>query len=115
MRLATASALLSPAPADLAARYSRVRACSVALAAPLSAEDAVLQSMPDASPAKWHLAHSAWFFEQFVLGAQPGYRAVDADWACLFNSYYHSVGPMHARPQRGLLSRPTLAQVLDYR
>ena len=116
MHLAIAPATpCAPADVDLAARYSHVRARSVALAAPLSPEDAMLQSMPDASPAKWHLAHSGWFFEQFVLGAQPGYRAIDADWAYLFNSYYQSVGPMHARPRRGLLSRPTLAQVLDYR
>ena len=116
MHLAIASVTpCAPADVDLAARYSHVRARSVALAAPLSPEDAMLQSMPDASPCKWHLAHSTWFFEQFVLGTQPGYRAIDADWAYLFNSYYQSVGPMHARPQRGLLSRPTLAQVLDYR
>ncbi len=115
MHLAIApAALLSPAPADLATQYRRVRARSVALAAPLSAEDAMVQSMPDASPAKWHLAHTGWFFEQFVL-VQPGYRAIDADWAYLFNSYYQSVGSIHARPQRGLLSRPTLMQVLDYR
>jgi len=116
MHLAIASITpTAPADVDLAARYSHVRARSVALAAPLSPEDAMLQSMPDASPCKWHLAHSTWFFEQFVLGAQPGYCAIDAHWAYLFNSYYQSVGPMHARPQRGLLSRPTLAQVLDYR
>ncbi len=75
----------------------------------------MVQSMPDASPSKWHLAHTTWFFEQFVLGAQSGYVPVDAQWSFLFNSYYQSVGPMHARPQRGLLSRPTFAQVLDYR
>ena len=116
MRLAIAPAApVSPAPADFAMQYRCVRARSVALAAPLSAEDAMVQSMPDASPAKWHLAHTGWFFEQFVLGAQPGYRVIDADWAYLFNSYYQSVGPIHARPQRGLISRPTLAQVLEYR
>ncbi|MCG8275053.1 ergothioneine biosynthesis protein EgtB [Stenotrophomonas sp. NLF4-10] len=103
------------APATLAERYGRVRRASMALAAPLSAEDAMLQSMPDASPAKWHLAHTSWFFEQFVLGLQPGYRPLHPHWQALFNSYYQSIGPAHARARRGLLSRPTLAQVLEYR
>ncbi|WP_244244051.1 ergothioneine biosynthesis protein EgtB [Marilutibacter alkalisoli] len=101
--------------AALAERYRQVRARSTALATPLSAEDAMVQSMADASPAKWHLAHTTWFFEQFVLGARAGYRPVNADWHYLFNSYYQSVGPMHARPQRGLLTRPSLAEVLAYR
>lgn len=99
----------------LAARYAKVRARSMALAAPLSAEDAMVQSMPDASPAKWHLAHTTWFFERFVLGTQPGYTPLDADWHYLFNSYYQSIGPAHARPQRGLLSRPSLEDVLQFR
>ncbi|HEX5694712.1 MAG TPA: ergothioneine biosynthesis protein EgtB [Arenimonas sp.] len=99
----------------LATRYQAVRACSLALAAPLSAEDAMLQSMPDASPAKWHLAHTTWFFERFVLGADAGYAPVNPSWDLLFNSYYNSVGPFHVRARRGLLSRPTLAQVLEYR
>ena len=103
------------APVSLADRYHAIRACSVALAAPLSAEDAMVQSMPDASPAKWHLAHTSWFFERFVLAAHTGYVPVDAHWDYLFNSYYNSVGPMHARPRRGLLTRPSLAQVLAYR
>lgn len=102
-------------PAALAARYRHVRACSVALAAPLSAEDAMVQSMPDASPAKWHLAHTTWFFERFVLARQAGYRPVEPRWDELFNSYYQSVGPMHARPRRGLLSRPSLDEVREYR
>jgi len=96
-------------------RFVRVRAATLALVAGLSAEDAQIQSMPDASPSKWHLAHTTWFFEQFVLLAQTGYRPVDAQWLVLFNSYYQAVGPAHARPQRGLLSRPALAQVLAYR
>ena len=96
-------------------RYHAVRARSLKLAAPLSAEDAMVQSMDDASPAKWHLAHTTWFFERFVLGTRAGYVPVDAQWDFLFNSYYQTVGPMHARPHRGLLSRPALAQVLDYR
>ncbi|NZA26186.1 ergothioneine biosynthesis protein EgtB [Luteimonas sp. SJ-92] len=102
-------------PESPARRFRRVRAHSARLAAPLSAEDAMVQSMPDASPAKWHLAHTTWFFERFILAARPGYRPFDADWDYLFNSYYQSVGPMHARPRRGMLSRPTLAQVQDYR
>jgi ergothioneine biosynthesis protein EgtB len=110
--------LLEPAPVaidTLDARYRQVRARSVALASPLSAEDAMVQSMPDASPAKWHLAHATWFFEQFVLATHACYRAVNDGWAYLFNSYYQSVGPMHARPARGLLSRPTLDEVRGYR
>src|SRR3546814_12100750 len=71
--------------------------------------------MPDASPAKWHLAHTTWFFERFVLGARDGYAPVDPQWDYLFNSYYNSVGPMHARPRRGLVSRPSLIEVLEYR
>src|SRR3546814_8029667 len=98
----------------LAERYRAVRARSIALAAPLSAEDAMVQSMPDASPAKWHLAHTTWFFERFVLGARDGYAPVDPQWDYLFNSYYNSVGPMHARPRRGLGSRPSLLEVLAY-
>ena len=99
-------------PPTLAERYRAVRQASLALAAPLSAEDAMVQSMADASPAKWHLAHTTWFFEQFVLGRLPGYRPLQPHWQVLFNSYYQSVGPAHARAQRGLLSRPALAQVL---
>jgi ergothioneine biosynthesis protein EgtB len=100
---------------ELSERYSRVRGCSIALTAGLSAEDMQIQSMPDASPGKWNLAHTTWFFEQFVLGQDSSYRPYNADWHYLFNSYYQSVGPMHARPQRGLLSRPALADVLAYR
>ncbi|MBA3486083.1 MAG: ergothioneine biosynthesis protein EgtB [Lysobacter sp.] len=112
---------ISTAPADardpdaIAERYRRIRARSVALAAPLSAEDAMVQSMADTSPTKWHLAHTTWFFERFVLAQSDRYQPVDSAWDVLFNSYYQSVGPMHARPQRGLLSRPSLAEVLDYR
>ncbi len=104
-----------PGDAIPAARFAAVRARSLQLAAPLSPEDATVQSMDDTSPTKWHLAHTTWFFEQFVLGMRDDYRPVNADWAYLFNSYYNSVGPMHARPHRGLLTRPSLAQVLDYR
>jgi len=104
-----------PQHQELAERFLAVRARTRALAAPLSAEDAMLQSMPDASPAKWHLAHTTWFFEQFLLVAGHGQDPHESTWLELFNSYYESVGPMHPRPQRGLLSRPTLAQVMAYR
>lgn len=100
---------------DLARHFARVRARSLQLAAPLSAEDAMLQSMPDASPSKWHLAHTTWFFERFVLAGFATAAAHDPAWDYLFNSYYKSLGPAHARPQRGLLSRPSLQQVQDYR
>lgn len=97
-------------------RLQAVRAHSLALAQPLSAEDCALQSMPDASPVKWHLAHTSWFFETLVLGPHsPGYRVFDARFAYLFNSYYEALGPRHPRPQRGMLSRPALAEVLAYR
>ena len=99
-----------------AAAYRAVRERTLALAAPLSAEDCCVQSMPDASPAKWHLGHTAWFFETFVLQAcEPGFKPFDDAFRVLFNSYYHSVGARHPRPQRGLLTRPSLAQVLAYR
>ena len=95
--------------------FSRLRQRSLDLVAPLAPEDTVVQSMPDVSPTKWHLAHTTWFFEQFVLGTDAGYRPWREAWQYLFNSYYESVGPMHARLERGLLSRPTLAEVLEYR
>ena len=75
----------------------------------------MLQSMEETSPTKWHLAHTTWFFERFVLAERTGYVPLDADWDYLFNSYYQSVGPMHARQRRGMLSRPALAEVIDYR
>ena len=99
-------------------RYAAVRARSEALAAPLSPEDCGLQSMPDASPVKWHLAHTSWYFETFVLApALPGYRPFrpERGYRVLFNSYYNSVGAQHARPERGLLSRPGLDEVMHYR
>jgi ergothioneine biosynthesis protein EgtB len=101
---------------SLSARYSRVRALSVSLAGTLAPEDTVVQSMPDVSPTKWHLAHVTWFFERFVLEPfASGYRRFNDDYDYLFNSYYYTAGQMHARPKRGLLSRPTLQQLLDYR
>ena len=101
---------------DIIQRYRRVRAASGALAAPLSAEDCQVQSMPDVSPTKWHLAHTSWFFETFLLAEHmPGYRALDPAYAVLFNSYYVGVGDRHPRPERGLLSRPSLEEVRAYR
>jgi ergothioneine biosynthesis protein EgtB len=104
-----------PAP-SLAERFTEVRRHTLALAEPLSAEDQCVQSMPDASPTKWHLAHSTWFFETLVLQAHAAnYRPFDERYAYLFNSYYEALGPRHPRPQRGLLTRPALAEVLRYR
>ena len=104
-----------PAP-PLAARYAATRQRSQALIAPLSAEDCGAQSMPDASPAKWHLAHTTWFFETFVLEPnEPGFAPFNPAFRVLFNSYYNGVGARHPRPQRGLLTRPGLAEVLAYR
>jgi len=105
------SAILPAEQCDLAARYLAVRAQTQALAAPLSAEDCALQSMPEASPVKWHLGHSTWFFETFVLGGAPFREA----FRVLFNSYYVGVGERHPRPERGLLSRPSLEEVRAYR
>ena len=100
----------------LAAHYLDVRALSVALAAPLSDADATLQPHADASPAKWHLAHISWFFETFVLRDHvPGYQLFDAAWPFLFNSYYDGEGARHARHRRGMISRPSLDQILAYR
>lgn len=97
-------------------RYLEVRAHSLALAAPLSAEDQCIQSMPDASPTKWHLAHTTWFFETLLLQPHaPRYEPYDTRFQYLFNSYYEALGPRHPRPQRGLLTRPSLDQVMAYR
>jgi ergothioneine biosynthesis protein EgtB len=107
---------LAGARSDLLARFVRVRAASEQLAARLTPEDQTIQSMPDVSPTKWHLAHVSWFFETFLL--QPfltGYRVFDPAYAYLFNSYYEAAGPRHPRPQRGLLSRPSCNEVLRYR
>jgi len=96
--------------------YQEVRRTTEALCSPLEIEDYVIQSMPDASPAKWHLAHTSWFFETFVLSSgQPGFEPVDSEYSYLFNSYYNAVGERIARDRRGLLSRPTVAEVYRYR
>ncbi len=98
------------------ARFLSVRQATVALAAPLSPEDCCAQSMPDASPVKWHLAHTTWFFETFVLERfEPNFQPFDASFRVLFNSYYNGVGAKHPRAQRGLITRPDLAEVLRYR
>ena len=111
-----AETIFASGPADAAARYAAVRDHTARLAAELSPEDQGLQSMPDASPAKWHRAHTTWFFEEFVLGRfAPGYRVFDPDFRYLFNSYYEAVGPRHPRPARGLLSRPAAERVGAYR
>jgi len=107
---------IQPGQEALAERYRAVRALTQALAAPLSNADATVQSMPDASPAKWHLAHVSWFFETFVLRDHvEGYRPFDDRFAYLFNSYYEAEGPRHARPMRGMLTRPSLNEVRAYR
>jgi ergothioneine biosynthesis protein EgtB len=114
-RALAATAEPSPQPADrarLLARVAAVRAETERLAAPLTPEDQTIQSMADVSPTKWHLAHVSWFFEQFVLVDEAVF---DEHYAYLFNSYYETVGPRHARPQRGLLSRPSVAEILAYR
>jgi ergothioneine biosynthesis protein EgtB len=101
---------------SLASRYAEVRQASLALAAPLSPEDCQVQSMPDASPTKWHLAHVTWFFETFVLERyERAFAPFDPAFRVLFNSYYQGIGAMHPRAERGLVTRPDLAQVRRYR
>jgi ergothioneine biosynthesis protein EgtB len=106
----------SSLPASLCQRYETIRARTEALAAPLTPEDQCVQSMPDASPAKWHRAHVTWFFEEFVLRASGGnHRVFDEDFRFLFNSYYEAVGARHPRPMRGLLTRPETSRIAAYR
>jgi ergothioneine biosynthesis protein EgtB len=103
-------------PTPLPARYAAVRTATERLCAPLEPEDLQLQPMPDASPAKWHLAHTTWFFETFLLVPHAaGYRPFHAKYCHLFNSYYEAVGSRHPRAERGLLSRPTVREVYAYR
>src|SRR5215468_6497521 len=104
-----------PSP-PLVELYRRIRAATLGLAEPLAIEDQVVQSLPETSPTKWHLAHTSWFFETFVLRpGLRGYRMLDERYAVLFNSYYVSAGERVPQPQRGLLSRPTVAEVRAYR
>jgi ergothioneine biosynthesis protein EgtB len=111
-----ASAQAGTAQAGLLADYERVRARTVRLANPLSEEDCCAQSMADASPVKWHLAHTTWFFETFVLERhERRFELFDPSFRVLFNSYYNAVGDKHPRPQRGLLTRPALSVVYEYR
>jgi len=101
---------------DLVASFRNTRNLSNTLAAPLSPEDQVVQAMPDASPTKWHLAHVTWFFETFILlPHSPDYIVFDETFTFLFNSYYEAVGARHARTDRGLLTRPSLNEVMRYR
>ena len=100
----------------LVRRYHQVRQFTDRLCQPLMTEDYVIQGMPDVSPPKWHLAHTSWFFETFILAlASQGYRSPHASYADLFNSYYVAAGERHCRPKRGLLSRPTVEEVYRYR
>jgi ergothioneine biosynthesis protein EgtB len=104
------------APSALGERLAATRKLTLGLAAPLSDADAAIQPFPDASPAKWHLAHTTWFFETFVLRDHvPGYQPFDERFAYLFNSYYEGEGARHARPKRGMISRPSLDDVRAYR
>jgi ergothioneine biosynthesis protein EgtB len=115
--------LISPKPQRLAQNtniqrdaYEAVRLATLALVKPLSEADCTVQSMPDASPVKWHLAHTSWFFETFVLTPHVvGYKAFNPAFKVLFNSYYHAVGARHPRGERGLITRPGLQEVLAYR
>ena len=111
----------SPTATGLLPRLREIRSASEALIAPLEPEDLCLQGMADASPPKWHLGHTSWFFEEFLL-KQPElsalvapYEPSDSRWGYLFNSYYDAVGARHPRPQRGLLTRPPIAELLDWR
>ena len=106
----------STAKAELLRRYRHVRGFSKKICETLEPEDYVIQTMPEASPTKWHLAHTSWFFETFVLKQFfPDYHSLHPQYAFLFNSYYNAVGPFYSRPHRGLLSRPTVKEVFRYR
>lgn len=114
--MSTIAATPAGTETDLQRRYDDVRGATLALADPLSAEDCQVQSMPEASPVKWHLAHTSWFFETFLLDAyMDGYQPFRPGFEYLFNSYYYTVGRMHERQQRGLITRPSLAEVVEYR
>ena len=107
---------MAPGRAETAGRYGAIRATTLALTGGLTAEDMAVQSMPDVSPTKWHLAHTTWFFETFVLAPfAADHRPFDSRFAYLFNSYYEAAGPRHARPARGLVTRPDVAEIRRYR
>src|ERR1700756_5761417 len=111
-----AARLSSPESGALRERFRAVRAASEALTRSLTPEDQLAQSMPDASPTKWHLAHTSWFFETFLLAPRlAGYRVFDPRFGYLFNSYYEALGARQPRPARGLITRPSLADVMAYR
>src|SRR5271154_3631374 len=111
-----AEEVISTSKSELEQRYRRVRHFSGKLCETLEPEDYVIQTMPEASPAKWHLAHTSWFFETFILKRfLPDYRPRHPQFGFLFNSYYNAVGPFYSRPHRGLLSRPTVKEVFHYR
>ena len=108
--------MIRHSPAPVLERLSAIRDRSIDLVAPLDPEDLMLQGMADASPPKWHLAHTTWFFDTFLLQPnRPNWQPMPEYWGVLFNSYYEAAGPRHPRPQRGLLSRPTIAEVLHWR
>jgi DinB superfamily len=112
MNTPSTTSALAAAPSALLGRYQQTRQTTLKLMHPLSEEDCVVQSMPDTSPVKWHLAHTTWFFETFVLTqAAPAYRVFDPSFKVLFNSYYNGVGDKHPRAQRGLITRPGLHDI----
>ena len=114
--IAQQAAVSSIGKADLQPRFDAVRRRSVSLSEPLSEEDCCAQSMPDASPVKWHLAHTTWFFETFILEPyEPGFLPHHPAFRMLYNSYYNGIGEKHARAQRGLITRPSFDEVLAYR
>jgi hypothetical protein len=115
-KLASSAKGLSARQSALIQRFHATRHTTLALIEPLSAEDCQVQSMPDASPVKWHLAHTTWFFETFILCRfDARYAPFDKAYRMLFNSYYNAIGDKHPRPHRGLLSRPPLTDVMIYR
>ena len=115
-QMAPATAPAADALADAEDRFFATRKASLDIAEPLTPEDMTVQAMDDASPTKWHLAHTSWFFETFILAPHVnGYRVFDESFTYCFNSYYETVGPRHARPKRGLLTRPTAEEVFAYR
>src|SRR3954470_22893909 len=111
-----AASSASPAASGAVQSYREVRSATEGLCKPLVTEDYVVQSMPDVSPTKWHLAHTSWFFETFVVKVwMPRYRPEVPQYAYLFNSYYNAAGDMHRRDLRGLISRPTVSETYRFR